>query len=57
MSKKMKEILAGSQFYSNFVPNKSDSSMEEHLILKPSMADTSRLQPFVDEAAEAAGIL
>ena len=56
MSKKMKEILVGSQFYSNFVPNNSDSSMEEPLILKPSMADTSRLQPFVDEAAEAAGI-
>lgn len=45
-----------STFFRNFVPNKNSDSMQYSLILKPAILDTARLQPFIAQAAEAAGI-
>lgn len=45
-----------SPIFRNFVHYKRNISMQNPLILKPSMDDTLHLHPFVAQAAEAAGI-
>ncbi len=53
--KNMNRNFGLSAFFRSFVP-KYYICMQNPLILKPSMTDTLLLPPFVDEAAEAAGI-